>query len=200
MNKINYDKEMQKEIDSFNGAKPKLLLHACCAPCASSSILRVADSFDLTLYFYNPNIDGESEFIKRAEELQRLCKTFNVKCIIEGYNPQDFYDIVKGYEGDLEGGSRCARCFKLRLNKTAQKAKECGFDYFATTLTLSPLKNAELINKIGIELAKDSSVKYLPTDFKKRGGYLQSIQLSNEYGLYRQNYCGCEFSKNKTPT
>ena len=201
MNRINYQKETDKIISEIKktGVKPSLLLHACCAPCASACIERIKDYFDLTAYFYNPNIDGKDEYIKREKELERLCAALNVKVLTEPYSPEEFYLAAKGVEDAPEGGSRCERCFNLRLKRTAERAKEKEFDYFATTLTLSPLKNAALLNEIGARIAEEVGVKWLPSDFKKKGGYLRSVELSAEYGLYRQNYCGCKFSKNKNP-
>lgn len=223
MNKINYDAELEKfmrELKARNEKKtekakdgdkravgemtekqqkekPKLLLHACCAPCASACIERVKNAFDVTAYFYNPNIDGKEEYDHRAGELERLCDAFGVKALIESYEPQEFFSAAAGFENAPEGGARCEKCFLLRLNRTAKFAKENDFDYFATTLTLSPLKNAEKLNAAGFSAAENYGVKYLPTDFKKRGGYLRSIELSKEFGLYRQNYCGCVFSRRK---
>ena len=199
MNKVNYQKEQDKILEKIKGETPKkqLLLHACCAPCASGSIERVLPFFDITLYFYNPNMDSEAEYIKRAEELKKLSNFFNVKNHIENYDNAEFYSIAKGYEKCLEGGERCKRCFYLRLKKTAEFAKEHNYDYFSTTLTLSPLKNAEVINTIGKQVEQESGISFLPCDFKKQGGYLRSIELSKELGLYRQNYCGCVFSKNR---
>ena len=194
MNNINYDKQMQEIIKSFMGKKPKLLLHSCCAPCSSACIERIKDYFDITVYYYNPNIDSEIEFQKRSQEQVRLCNEMGVNCIIEDYDDASFYTAVNGLESEVEGGKRCEKCFFLRLNKSAEKCKELKCDYFATTLTVSPLKNAKLINEIGLEIAKQNGVKFLPTDFKKQGGYLRSIELSKEYDLYRQNYCGCIFS------
>ncbi len=197
MNKINYDRELQNLINENvkTNIKPKLLLHSCCAPCSSTCIERLKDGFDLTVYYYNPNLDCDGEFIKRANEQMRLCDNLNIKYVIEEYGSEAFNSAVAGLEKETEGGSRCAVCFNLRLSKTAEKAKEEGFEYFATTLTLSPLKNAEKINEIGKEIEEKFGVKYLPTDFKKNGGYLRSIELSKEYGLYRQSYCGCKYSK-----
>jgi predicted adenine nucleotide alpha hydrolase (AANH) superfamily ATPase len=197
MNKINYDSVMQKTIGELNGQKKKLLLHSCCAPCSTACIERLKDFFDITIYYYNPNIDGKKEFDLRAEEQNRLCKTLGVSLIVEEYDSSEFYSLIKGLESAVEGGARCAKCFELRLKKSALKAKEIGADYFATTLTVSPLKNAKLINEIGVIVQEIVGVKYLQTDFKKRNGYLRSIELSNEFSLYRQNYCGCEFSKKK---
>lgn len=196
---INYDREMQKVVSTLSNAehKPKLLLHACCAPCASPAIERLKDFFDIFVYFYNPNIDTEKEYYLRAEELKRFCAAFNVPAIIAHYKPSDFYERVKGLEDLPEGDKRCFICYRLRLFDSAKYAKENAFDYFTTTLTLSPLKNAEKLNETGYSAEKELGVKFLPSDFKKRNGYMRSIELSKEYGLYRQNYCGCIFSKNK---
>lgn len=196
-----YNKKMEKIIAEHkkSGERKKLLLHACCAPCASSCIERVKDNFDLTVYFYNPNVDGEKEYYLRANELVRLCQAQGVKVVVEEYNPKEFFDQVKGLENQPEGGRRCEKCFLLRLKKSADYAKDNGFDYFTTTLTVSPLKNASMINGIGEKIEKEQLVNYLPSDFKKKNGYLRSIELSREYNLYRQNYCGCTFSKNLIP-
>ena len=145
-------------------------------------------------------MDSEKEFSLRATEQKRLCEIMGVSLVIEEYNPQEFFDASKGLENEVEGGARCKECFSLRLNKTANYAKQKGFDYFTTTLTVSPLKNANLLNAIGKDLQEKVGVEFLPTDFKKKGGYQRSIELSKEYGLYRQNYCGCVFSKNLVPT
>ena len=197
----NYDKQMQKILSELksNVVKPKLLLHSCCAPCSSACIERIKDFFDLAVYYYNPNLDAAIEFNLRAYEQKRLCAEFGIECIVEDYNPEEFLRVAKGYENAKEGGARCAKCFYLRLKKTAEKAKEMGYEYFTTTLTVSPLKNAEVINAIGNSVANEVGVKFLPTDFNKRNGYHRSIELSREYELYRQNYCGCEFSKNSIP-
>jgi len=199
LNKVNYDLEMEKILSGYKSAdkKPMLLMHSCCAPCSSACLTRVKDFFDITVYYYNPNIDSAEEFNKRAEEQTRLCAALNVKAIIEDYNSDEFFNAVKGLEKEPEGGSRCEKCFYLRLKKTAETAKAEGFEYFTTTLTLSPLKNAALLNEIGENIAGETGIKWLPSDFKKRGGYQKSIELSKTYDLYRQNYCGCVFSKNK---
>ncbi len=198
MRVINYDKEMVKLIAELEkeGKKPTLLLHACCAPCASYCIECLKDAFDLTVYFYNPNMDRMEEHLHRASELERLCEKMGVKSIIEKFTPKEFFDKIKGLESEIEGGKRCNECFSLRLEKTANTAKEKGFTYFATTLTVSPLKNAKVLNETGKTLEEKTGVKYLCTDFKKRNGYIRSIELSREFDLYRQNYCGCIFSKN----
>ena len=198
MRVINYDKEMVKLISVLEKerTKPTLLLHACCAPCASYCIESLKDAFDLTVFFYNPNMDSQKEYNLRSEELRRFCEKVGVKYLIEDYIPQEFYSVAKGLENEFEGGSRCKKCFRLRLNKTATYAREKGFNYFATTLTVSPLKSAKNLNEIGFELEKEIGVNYLGTDFKKRNGYIRSIELSKEHNLYRQNYCGCVYSKN----
>ena len=197
MNRVNYDAEMQKIIKKARaeGKKPTLLLHACCAPCSSACLELLKDDFDVTVYFYNPNMDSAEEFSRRETEERRLCEALNIKLLVEEYDSAEFYSAVKGFEKEKEGGKRCERCFFLRLKKTAEKAKEKGFDYFTTTLTISPLKNAELLNGIGAAVAKETGVSFLPSDFKKRDGYKKSVELSKKYDLYRQNYCGCVFSK-----
>lgn len=193
--KTNYDSEMQKYIDRESGEKKKLLLHSCCAPCSSAVIERLKEVFNVTVYYYNPNIDGENEFTRRANEQMRLCKLYGIPVIIEEYKNDEFYVAVKGLEREKEGGKRCEKCFYLRLKKTAERAKKDGFDFFTTTLTISPLKNAEKLNETGKLVEKETGAAFLPSDFKKHGGYLRSIELSKQFGLYRQNYCGCVFSK-----
>lgn len=195
MNKINYDLLMENTLSELRGRKPKLLLHACCAPCSTTAIERLKDSFDITVYFYNPNMDGEAEYAKRARELTRLCKIFGVDLVIEKYDNGEFYPLTGGLENEPERGKRCLVCYGIRLTKTAEYAKENGYEYFATTLTLSPHKDAEKLNLMGEKQGIEKGVKYLYSDFKKRGGYLRSIKLSKEYDLYRQSYCGCEYSK-----
>lgn len=189
----NYDKIMQAAIKENEGKK--LLLHSCCAPCSSACLERLEKHFDLTVFYYNPNIDGIEEYRKRAAEQKRLCEVKGISFIDEGYSSDEFYSFVRGYENEKEGGLRCEKCFYLRLKKTALKAKAEGFDFFATTLTVSPQKNSQTINRIGERIQNETGVSYLPSDFKKQGGYLRSIELSREYGLYRQDYCGCVFSK-----
>lgn len=195
--KINYDGVMQRQIDEMEGRK-KLLLHACCAPCASGCVDRLTPFFDLTLFFYNPNIDGQGEYDKRAEELKRFASLYlpGTEVIVEPYDPEEFFSAARGLEKEPERGARCKECYRLRLERTARYAKEGGYDYFATTLTLSPLKNAQWLNEIGLSLSSDDKGKYLCSDFKKRGGNVRSGELCREYDLYRQNYCGCRFSKN----
>ena len=194
MNKINYQKELDKILDKIKDTKPTLLLHSCCAPC-SSYVLEY-----LSQYYYNPNIDSKEEYEKRVHEQQRLVKEMNlpIKVIDAGYDPQTFFDMAKGYEEEPEGGKRCYRCYKLRLDQAAALAAREGFDYFTTTLTISPLKNAVWLNELGTKAGELSGATFLSSDFKKKGGYQRSIQLSKEYDLYRQNFCGCIFSKRES--
>lgn len=201
MNKRNFQKEMDKLIEQNkkDGLTPSLLLHSCCAPCSSYVLEYLSQYFNITVLYYNPNISPKEEYVCRLNEEKRLIKemTFKnpVKILDCDYNVDEFFAVAKGFEKEPEGGKRCEKCFDLRLDFTAKTAKENGFDYFATTLTISPLKNANLINEIGEKLAEKYSVKYLCSDFKKKEGYKRSITLSKEYNLYRQNYCGCIFSK-----
>ena len=194
MNKIDYNAKM-KEIISNLTDRPKLLLHSCCAPCSSSVLQRIKENFDVTVLYYNPNIYPEEEYFKRKREQIKLLNILNIKLMDCDYIPEEYYQKVAGYECEKEGGARCEKCFYLRLEKTAQLATNNGFDFFGTTLTVSPHKNAEIINRIGEELEKKYGIKFLYSDFKKEDGYLNSIKLSKEYNLYRQEYCGCEFSK-----
>ena len=194
MNKVNFDTLLDSEIKNKYHGK-KILLHSCCAPCSTACIERLREELDLAIYYYNPNMDTEDEYVKRLLEQKRYCELLNIPVYDDGYRSEDYSNIVGGLEGEKEGGKRCEKCFYLRLKKTAEKAKERGFDAFMTTLTVSPLKNTDLINKIGYEIEKETGIKYLPSDFKKKDGYKRSIELSNEHGLYRQNYCGCKFSK-----
>ena len=200
MNKPNFDAEMLRIAKEYKekGVRPKLLMHSCCAPCSTACIERLIEFFDLTIFYYNPNMDTEEEFKLRAEEQKRYCDKLGVKVIIEPYNSTEFYSAVKGMENLSEGGERCFICYRLRLNKTAEVAKSGGFDFFTTTLTVSPLKNAEKLNEIGKDEGDKIGVKFLPSDFKKQGGYLRSITLSKENNMYRQNYCGCIFSKRQS--
>lgn len=198
--KRNYQKEMERITKSFApGDKPRLLLHSCCAPCSSAVLETVAPHFALTVYYYNPNIAPREEYQKRVDEQKRLLLQMPLPepvNFLEGsYEPDCFLQAVKGLEMVPEGGARCEICFRLRLQKAAEAAKEGGFDFFTTTLTVSPLKNAPLLNQIGEEMAAKYGVRWLPSDFKKKEGYKRSITLSHQYGLYRQDYCGCAFSK-----
>ena len=194
MNAVNYDKLMQEEL---RGARDKrLLLHSCCAPCSSHCLSELSPQIGVTVLYYNPNLDCAEEYEKRKREQLRFLRETGLADFLDcDYAPEDYLAAVRGLEKEKEGGARCAVCFRLRLERTAREAKARGFDYFATTLTVSPLKNAKLINTIGFAVAEEVGVKYLPSDFKKRGGYLHSVKLSEEYGLYRQDYCGCAFSK-----
>ena len=182
-----------------NGIRPRLLLHCCCAPCSSYVLEYLSKYMDITCYYYNPNISPEEEYLKRGEELLYLTQKMPLEvvpnAVIEEYDPENFALISKGKENEDEGGARCFECYRLRLGKTAEYAKENGYDYFTTTLSISPYKNASKLNEIGNELSEIYGVPYLFSDFKKKGGYLRSCQLSMEYGLYRQDYCGCIFSK-----
>lgn len=198
MEKINYQIKLEEELKSLN-KKKSILLHSCCAPCSSHVISVLTNYFDITVLYYNPNIEPIEEYEKRKEEEKRFIKEFphtNVITIMDcDYDNDIFHEKVKGLENEPERGKRCTVCFGLRLEKTAQLAKENHFDYFGTTLTVSPYKNASLLNAIGKELEKKYNVKYLYSDFKKKNGYKHSIELAKEYNLYRQNYCGCIYSK-----
>lgn len=202
----NYQKELEKilgELERPEAVPPKLLLHSCCAPCSSYCMEYLRQYFRITVFYYNPNITEQEEYKKRAKEEIRLIEAYNrqaekghgIEIIEGGYEPESFWEMARGFEECKEGEARCFRCYALRLRKTAELAKERNFDYFTTTLTISPLKNAAKLNEIGEGLAQEYGALWLPSDFKKRGGYLRSIELSKEYGLYRQNYCGCVFSK-----
>ncbi len=201
MQNRNYQRELDALIEDNEkrGLVPRLLLHSCCAPCSSYCLEYLARYFDITILYYNPNITNAEEYRKRVSEQRRLISELPVKNAVtfaEGeYVPEDFYAAAKGLERVPEGGERCFRCYRLRLEYAARYAAEHGFDYFCTTLSISPLKNAAKLNEIGAELSGIYKVPWLPSDFKKKGGYKRSIELSREYGLYRQNYCGCEFSK-----
>ena len=194
MNRRNYDKEML-DILSVSAGK-RLLLHSCCAPCSSYCLTQVAPIFRTTVFYFNPNLDSEAEYLHRKNEQIRLLKETGAADLLDcDYEKEAFDAIAKGYESEPEGGARCKRCYLLRLERTAQEAKKRGYDFFGTTLTVSPLKDSEALNAIGFALEEKYGVRYLPSDFKKRNGYLHSIELSKKYDLYRQNYCGCEYSK-----
>lgn len=216
MNKRNYAKELDEHIAGFSkeNRRPKVLLHACCAPCSSYCLEYLRQYFDVTVFFFNPNITEAREYEKRVEEEKRLIAELNRQVetgefqdmnsderaglisIIEGqYEPGDFYNAVKGYEDLGEGSERCRKCFELRLDETAKVAKDGGFEFFTTTLTISPLKNADVLNEVGEKAAAKVGAEFLPSDFKKKNGYKRSIELSGKFGLYRQDYCGCSFSK-----
>ena len=195
---MNYQNKLEELVSSLNYV-PKLLLHSCCAPCSSRCIEYLSNYFDITVLYYNPNISPQEEYEKRKKEQIRFLKEFSSKNKLDildvEYNYNDFLDIVKGLEQEKEGGIRCFKCYQLRLEKTAILAKENNFDYFGTTLTVSPYKNSSKLNEIGSLLEKKYNVPYLYSDFKKKDGYKSSILLSNKYNLYRQNYCGCIYSK-----
>lgn len=188
-------------IESLNGTVPTLLLHSCCAPCSSYTLEYLSRYFSITVFYFNPNISPKAELDKRFAEQKRLIETLpsenKISLICGDYNYDEFLNIARGYESVPEGGERCFRCYRMRLEKTAELAKQNGFDYFCTTLSISPLKNSQKINEIGFDVAEKYGVKWLPSDFKKREGYKRSIELSREYDLYRQNFCGCVFSKSQ---
>lgn len=195
--KTNYQLLMEEEFKKIEstGEKPVLLLQCCCAPCSSAVIERLEEHFILKIYFYNPNIYPEAEYTKRLTQFDKLlADKKEIETVKADYIQEDFFDLVKGLENEREGGARCTQCFILRLRKTAEKAKEIGADYFCTTLSVSPHKNSQLINLIGLKIQKETGVKYLCSDFKKKEGYKRSVELSKEYDLYRQDYCGCKFS------
>ena len=197
----NYQRMLDNELQRISESErtPRLLLHSCCAPCSSYVLEYLSRYFAITVLYYNPNISPAEEFTYRAEEQQRLIDEMPhhhpVSLIVGDYTPERFSEIAKGHENDPEGGERCFACYRLRLEEAARTAKDGGFDYFTTTLSISPLKNAAKLNEIGKELAVEYGVSYLFSDFKKREGYKRSCQLSAEYGLYRQDYCGCIYSK-----
>lgn len=216
MNAVNYQKELEKVLrileedrQSVSQGKKRvksLFLHSCCAPCSSYVLEYLCGCFQITVFYFNPNISSSAEYHKRVEEQRRLITSYNEEMeagtrrgypirFVEGdYDPGRFYEAARGYEDCKEGGERCFRCFDLRLRETAKRAKEADADFFCTTLTISPLKNAEKLNETGMALSAEYGVPWLPSDFKKRNGYKRSIELSAEYGLYRQNYCGCGYS------
>ena len=198
--KRNFQRELDKLIASLKpGEVPKLMLHGCCAPCSSYVLEYLSDYFDITLFFYNPNISTQEEYNKRSDEVERLISLtpakHSIKLVAPPWEPECFYNMAKGMEDVPEGGKRCFACYELRLRKTAELAKEMGCEYFTTTLSISPLKNSQKINEIGEKLAEEFGIKHLPSDFKKKEGYKRSIELSAKYDLYRQNFCGCVFSR-----
>ena len=201
MQKVNYQLQLEKELQliSRSGKKPRLLLHICCAPCSSYVLEYLSEYFDITLFFYNPNITSKNEYNYRIDEAKRLIAEMplmgKVDFIPARYDVSEFFAIAKGFENEPEGGERCFRCYELRLRETALFAVENGFDYFTTTLSISPYKNAEKLNSIGEALSEEYGVKYLYSDFKKKNGYKRSIELSQIYNLYRQDYCGCIYSE-----
>lgn len=201
--KRNFQKEMESIISAqvVNGRVPTLLLHSCCAPCSSYVLEYLSQYFKITVFYYNPNIYPDEEYYKRVEEQKRFAGIFPAKHSIDflegSFDKERFYETVKGLESLPEGGERCFKCYRLRLEETARLVKEKGFDFFTTTLSISPLKNAEKLNEIGIQLEQEYNIKYLVSDFKKKEGYKRSTELSKEYNMYRQDYCGCVSSKNQ---
>ena len=197
----NYAKELERLIQKLQqeGKVPRLLLHACCAPCSSAVLEYLSQYFAITLLYYNPNIAPLEEYQKREAELRRLVSqmkfTHSVELLPCQYDGQAFVQAARGLEGEPEGGKRCEACFRLRLRYAAQEAARLRFDYYTTTLSISPMKNAPLLNQLGEEIGREFGVAHLPSDFKKKDGYKRSVQLSKEYDLYRQDYCGCAFSK-----
>lgn len=198
---MNYQVKLEEIIkeNQNNNYIPTLLLHSCCAPCSSYCLEYLSNFFKITIFYYNPNITEKDEYLKRVAEQQRLIKElpckYEIKFLEGNYNPELFFNLSKGLENEPEKGQRCSKCYELRLKETALIAKKYNFDYFATTLTLSPYKNANKVNEIGETLEKELDIKYLYSDFKKKNGYKRSIELSKIYNLYRQDYCGCLYSK-----
>ena len=199
---MNYDLEMEKQINHLDNQKT-LLLHACCAPCSSAVLERIAKYFDITILYYNPNITDQEEYEKRLQELENFVSKLNldnIKVMPGRYKPEEFFEISKGLEQEKERGKRCYECYKLRLEETAKIAEKLGFDFFTTTLSISPYKNSKWLNEIGENLDKKYQTTYLYADFKKKNGYKRSIELSRKYNLYRQDYCGCIYSKKRKRT
>lgn len=198
---INYRIEMEREIEALKraGRRPLLALHSCCAPCSSAVLEQLNDAFQIAVFYYNPNISPEDEFRRRAEEQLRLVREMplaeDIRAEIGAYDPERFYAAVRGHESDPEGGARCGICFELRLRETAKYARDIGAEYFTTTLSISPLKDASRLNTLGGVIAAEYGLKYLHSDFKKKDGYRRSCALSKEYDLYRQDFCGCVYSK-----
>ena len=204
MNKRNYQKELDKLVMGLekSGEVPTLFLHSCCAPCSSYCLEYLSKYLQITVFYYNPNIFPSEEYEDRVNEQERLIRELNeggvlhpIRLVKGTYRPEEFYEAVNGLEKEPEGGARCTECFKLRLYESARLAKEGGFDYFTTTLTISPLKDAERLNQIGEEAGERLGVRFLNSDFKKKNGYKRSIEMSKEHDLYRQDYCGCVYSK-----
>ncbi|MBQ9072474.1 MAG: epoxyqueuosine reductase QueH [Bacilli bacterium] len=196
---MNYQKKLEEMLQSIKNSnkRPSLLLHACCGPCSSYVLEYLSNYFDITIYYYNPNIYPIEEYTRRKEELKTFVNKFNnkIKVIEELYNPDDYYKNIKGLERLGEKSKRCYKCYEFRLDKTAKYAKENNYDYFTTTLSISPYKNADWLNEIGKNMEEKYNIDYLFADFKKKNGYKRSLELSKEYKLYRQDYCGCVYSK-----
>ena len=204
--KINYQIEMERELERIarSGETPRLLLHSCCAPCSSYVLEVLNHTFDIDAYYYNPNIAPRAEYDRRVEELKRLADRIPhenaLRVTVGDYDNAAFMAMCRGHEEDREGGERCELCFRMRLGEAARQAARTGCDYFTTSLTISPLKDAQLLNAIGMEMGRREGVAWLPSDFKKKNGYKRSCELSREYGLYRQDYCGCVFSRREGMT
>ena len=204
--KVNYQKELEKLLKQLGEEQrvPSLLIHSCCAPCSSYVLEYLSEYFKITIFYYNPNIYPESEYTKRILEQQKLIRDmkfrYPVSFLAGKYDKEKFYEMAAGMEDLKEGGTRCMKCYELRLTETARQAVAGEFDYFTTTLSISPMKNAQKLNEIGVRVGEEYGVKYLVSDFKKKNGYKRSIELSKEYGLYRQDYCGCEFSMRQAGT
>jgi predicted adenine nucleotide alpha hydrolase (AANH) superfamily ATPase len=200
MNRRNYQKELDKILEDLErqGRAPRLLLHSCCAPCSSYVLEYLSRYFYITVLYYNPNIYPPSEYRLRVNEqeslLSQMSFAHSVEMVEGSFEPEAFYRAVQGLEGEPEGGKRCLKCYELRLLQAAKEAKAGGYDYFTTTLTISPLKSADRLNEIGERIGREQGVAFLASDFKKRDGYKRSVQLSRQYGLYRQDYCGCVYS------
>ena len=201
MNRRNYQRELEQTIkrEQAKECLPRLLLHSCCAPCSSYVLEYLSRYFSIMVFYYNPNIFPREEYEKRVQEQETFIRRFPAASpvtFVDGpYEPERFFEAVKGLEPEPEGGKRCLRCFELRLLEAVEMADSCGFDYVTTTLSISPLKNAESLNEIGERLTRGRKVAWLPGDFKKKEGYKRSVELSAQYGLYRQNYCGCVYSR-----
>ena len=204
--KVNYQKELEKLLKQLGEEQrvPSLMIHSCCAPCSSYVLEYLSEYFKITIFYYNPNIYPESEYTKRILEQQKLIRDmkfrYPVSFLAGKYDKEKFYEMAAGMEDLKEGGTRCMKCYELRLTETARQAVAGEFDYFTTTLSISPMKNAQKLNEIGVRVGEEYGVKYLVSDFKKKNGYKRSIELSKEYGLYRQDYCGCEFSMRQART
>lgn len=202
MEKINYQNKLLEIVKGFNDEKPTVLLHSCCGPCSTQVIDFLKSYFNIIIYYYNPNIEPFEEYLKRKQEQIRFINEYNnknldkIKYIDSDYDNESFESFIKGLEREPEGGARCSKCFYLRLKNTALKAKENNFDYFGTTLTVSPHKNSQVINKIGESISNELNIKFIYGDFKKNDGYKKSIEFSKIYNLYRQDYCGCKYGRN----
>jgi len=197
-NQLNFSQQMDEVLKTLGDTRPRLLLHACCGPCSSAVLERLCRYFDITVLYYNPNTWPAEEYHRRGEELERFVAAahpLGVTVVEDRYDPQEFYSAVAGLENEPERGSRCTVCYRLRLEQAARYAADHGFDWYCTTLSISPMKDPVRLNELGTELGRQYGVPFLPSEFRKKDGYKRSLQLSAEYGLYRQDYCGCVFSK-----